>query len=129
MTLETSIIEVTSKNIAEHPQAICFINPKHMSHHHKIEWLEKQFKKGLRIKLLYLKSEKTPTGFIEYIPGQYCWRPVSAKGYMFIHCLWTNRKKYQHQGLGSLLIKEVEQDAKGMLGVATLTSDKSFMAT
>lgn len=65
---------------------------------------------------------------MEYIPGEYCWRAVSANGYLFIHCLWTNGKKYQHQGFGSLLLKEVEKDAQNMSGVAVVASDKSFMA-
>jgi hypothetical protein len=126
--LETNIVEVTADNIAGHPGAICFINPKHEFYHKKIEWLNGQFEHGLKIKLLYLKGEKRPTGFIEYVPGEYCWRSVDAKGYMFIHCIWTNGKKYQHQGLGSLLIKEVEKDAKNTRGVAVVTSNKSFMA-
>ena len=128
MSLETNIVEVTAHNISEHPQAICFINPKHEFYHKKIDWLKDQFKNGLKIKLLYLESEKKPIGFIEYVPGEFCWRSVNAKGYMFIHCLWTNGKKYQHQGLGTLLIKEVEKDAKDMMGIAIITSDKSFMA-
>jgi hypothetical protein len=126
--MEYKIIEVSLDNLADHPQVICFINPKHEFYHKKVEWLKEQFNHGLRIKLLYLEGEKRPVGFIEYIPGEYCWRSVNAKGYMFIHCLWTNGKKYQHQGLGSLLIKEVENDAKDMLGVAVVTSDKSFMS-
>ena len=128
MSFETEIVEVTSENLAEHPQAICFINPKHESYHFKIDWLKSRFKEGLKIKLLYLSGEKRPIGFIEYVPGEYCWRSVDAKGYMFIHCLWTNGKKYQHQGLGGLLLEEVEGDAKGMKGIAVVTSDKSFMA-
>ncbi|MDY6833734.1 MAG: GNAT family N-acetyltransferase [Chloroflexota bacterium] len=128
MSLETKIVEITAHNISKHPQAICFINPKHEFYHKKIDWLNDQFKNGLRIKLLYLDGEKKPIGFIEYVPGESCWRAVNAKGYMFIHCLWTNGKKYQHQGLGTLLIQEVEQDAKDMMGIAVVTSDKSFMA-
>ena len=128
MNFGTKIVEITANNIAEHPQAICFINPKHELYHQKIDWLKEQFENGLKIKLLYIIGEKRPIGFIEYIPGEYCWRSVDAKGYMFIHCLWTNGKKYQHHGLGTLLIKEVEKDAKKMLGIAVITSDKSFMA-
>lgn len=128
MDFKTSIVEVTAANITEHPQVICFINPKHEFYHKKIDWLKEQFVNGLRIKLLYLDREKAPVGFIEYVPGEYCWRAVDAKGYMFIHCLWTNRKKYQHQGLGSLLIDEVERDASDMAGVTVITSNNSFMA-
>jgi hypothetical protein len=130
-----SIIDVTMANINRHPGAICFINPKHPFYPKKIEWLKEQFRFGLKIKLLYLENEKRPrrggagqpVGFIETVPGEFCWRPVRAKGYMFIHCLWTTGKQHQHQGLGALLIREAEAAAKGMLGVCALTSDKSFM--
>ena len=128
MNFNPTIVDVTSDNIDKHPQAICFINPKQETYHKKVEWLENQFTNGLKIRLLYIENEKRPVGFIEYVPGEYCWRAVNAKGYMFIHCLWINGKKYQHQGLGSLLIKEAEYDAKNMLGVAVLTSDNAFMA-
>jgi predicted Rdx family selenoprotein len=126
--LETRIVDVTAANIGEHPQAICFINPKHEHFRHKVDWLEQQFKNGLRIKLLYPAGEKRAVGFIEYVPGEFCWRPVRAEGYLFIHCLWTTGKQRQHKGLGALLIDEAEAAAQGMLGVCVLTSDKSFMA-
>jgi hypothetical protein len=127
MSLKPEIIEVTSKNLAEYPQVICYINPKNPFYHHKVDWLNGQFKKGLRIKLLFIEEVKRPFGFIETIPGEHCWRAVSAKGYLFIHCLWTNGKKFQKQGLGRLLIQDAERHAKGMRGVAVLTSDKAFM--
>jgi len=128
MESKTTIIDVTTENIAEYPQVICFINPKHEYYHFKIDWLKEQFRNGLKIKLLYLEGEKRPVGFIEYIPGEFCWRAVTAKGYMFIHCLWTNGKKYQHRGLGGLLLGEAEKEAKDKLGVAVVASDKAFMA-
>jgi hypothetical protein len=127
MKTDYTIVEVSPENLQEHPQVICFINPKNEFYPKKIEWLKEQFDYGLKMKLLYLKDEKRPIGFIEYVPGEYCWRSVSAKGYMFIHCLWTNGKKYQHQGLGSRLIQEVENDARDMLGVVVVTSNNSFM--
>jgi hypothetical protein len=128
MKLKTRIVQVTEENLAEHPQAICFINPKHPSYPEKVNWLRHQFEKGLVIKLLYLEGEKRPTGFIEYVPGEFCWRAVNARGYVFIHCLWTNGKTYQHQGLGTRLIQEAEKDGRELLGVSVLTSDHSFMA-
>jgi len=128
MTLKTRIIGVTAENISEHPGAICFINPKNEYYELKVRWLKEQFLNGLKIKLLYVEGEKRPKGFIEYVPGAFCWRPVDAHGYMFIHCIWTNGKKYQHQGLGRQLINEAEKDASDMNGVAVLTSDNSFIA-
>jgi hypothetical protein len=127
MSLETKVVQVTIENLADYPQAICFINPKHELFDKKVDWLKQQFDIGLVIKLLYIAEEKKPVGFIEYIPGEFCWRAVSAKDYLFIHCLWTNGKKYQHQGLGALLLAEAERDARDKLGVAVVASDKSFM--
>jgi len=128
MIIKSSIIQVTSENLSEHPGAICFINPKNEHFGHKVAWLKDQFENGLRIKLLYIDGEKSPKGFIEYVPGEFAWRPVKAEGYMFIHCIWTHDKKYQSQGLGKQLISEVEADASGMKGVAVLVSIGSFMA-
>jgi GNAT superfamily N-acetyltransferase len=121
-------VRVTPENFREHPQAICFINPKHEYYNRKVEWFIEQYAKGLRIIILYIEGEKRSVGFIEYVPGEYCWRAVDAKNYMFIHCLWIYGKKYQHQGLGSLLIREAEKEAKDMNGVAVVTSNGSFIA-
>ena len=129
MSYDSTFVEITPENIADHPQVICFINPKQASYHHKVNWFKGQFKIGLKLKLLYLSGEKKPVGFIEYIPGEYCWRSVDAAGYMFIHCLWINGKKYQQLGLGTVLLNEVEMDARDLMGVAVLASDKAFMAT
>jgi len=127
MTLLPRIVEVTEENLADHPGAICFINQKNEYYDLKVGWLKDQFKLGMRIKLIYIEGEKSPKGFIEYVPGEFCWRPVKAKGYMFIHCLWTHDKKFRNSGLGKKLIDEAENDASGMNGVTVLTSDGSFM--
>lgn len=128
MDSKSGIVEVTRDNLSEHPQVICFINPKNEYYGEKIEWLRKRFDEGLRIKLLYPAGEKRPVGFIEYVPGEFCWRAVDAKGYLFVHCLWTNGKKHQHQGMGTRLIEEVEKDGADGYGVTVMTSDKAFMA-
>lgn len=129
--MKTTIVDVTADNMEEYPQIICFINPKHPSFPLKTEWLKSMYKKGLKTKLLFVEGEKKPVGFIEYIPGEYCWRAVSAAGYMFVHCLWINGNKYKHKGLGSLLLEESENDAKNMdmSGICALASDRSFMAS
>jgi len=126
--MEGEIVYVKPESIYEHPQAICFINPKNSFFKKKVEWFENEYKNGLRICLLYPSGEKKAAGFVEFVPGEYCWRAVSAVDYMFIHCIWTTGKKIQHQGLGTMLIKEVEKAAAGMAGVAVMTSDNAFMA-
>ena len=127
--MKTTLFAVNKDNLSEHPQSICFINPKHELYHKKVEWLHEQFEHGLKIQLLYIEGQKKPVGFVEYLPGEQCWRAVDAEGYMFIHCLWTNGKKFQHQGLGSQLLEAVEAEAAGMRGIASITSDAAFMAS
>jgi GNAT superfamily N-acetyltransferase len=96
----------------------------------KVEWLRKRFTEGLKVKLMYSEKDRLQ-GMIEYIPGEYAWRPVDAKGYMFIHCIFVGFKKiYQGRGFGSLLLDECIKDTRkaGLNGVAVITRKGSFMA-
>jgi ribosomal protein S18 acetylase RimI-like enzyme len=129
MNSKIKIISVNLENISEY-QPVCFLNPKNEGYLRKLEWLKKRFSKGLTIKLLYLENERKCNGFIEYIPGEYAWRAVDAKGYMFIHCIWISPNKHKEKGYGSLLVKECLKDAKkeGKHGVAVVTSEGPFMA-
>lgn len=126
---KTKIIEVNQKNIDEYPP-VCFLNPENIGYKIKRDWLKKRFKEGLKIKQLYLGDTKKPTVFIEYVPGEYAWRSVDAKGFMFIHCIWTLGNKNKGKGYASQLVKEVIKDAKAkkMKGVAVVTSGGPFMA-
>jgi hypothetical protein len=80
----------------------------------------------MKIKMLDLSQGGR--GFIEYIPGEYAWRPVSAKGYMIIHCIWVVGKS-KSKGYGKRLLNQCVADAKklGMKGVAMITSEKSWL--
>lgn len=124
------IIEVNQNNLSNYPQVICFINPKHQYYGLKINWLKKRFQEGLKIKLLQTESDHKIAGFIEYIPGEFAWRAVDAKNFLFIHCLWVYPNKNKHHGFGSVLVDEVIKDAQDqkIAGVAVITSDGSFMA-
>ena len=95
------LVEVTEDNLDEHPQVICFINPKHPQYGLKVQWLKEQFRLGLKIKLLYLSSEKKPVGFIEYTPGEQCWRAVEAKDYRFHPLPLDQRQEASAPGVGS----------------------------
>jgi len=130
MSGKAKIVNVNSENILEYPP-VCFLNPKNEGYLKKQDWLKKRFSEGLKIKMLFLEDEKKPVGFIEYVPGEYAWRAVDAKGYMFIHCIWISPNKNKEKGNGSLLVKECIKDAKkeGMYGVAVVTSEGSFMAS
>jgi hypothetical protein len=129
MNNQTSIITLNPKNYTQYG-CPCFLNPKHEGHLKKLEWLQERFSEGLTIKHLSIEGEKRPIGFIEYVPGEYAWRAVSAHGYLFIHCIWINPNKYKEKGNGSLLVKECINDAsqEGRYGVAVITSSGPHMA-
>lgn len=126
---EISIIDTTIENITTF--GVCgYKNIKKPGFPEKIEWLKKRFSEGLKIKTLYSEKDGTQ-GMIEYITGEYCWRPVDAKDYMFIHCIFVGFKStYKNKGYASQLITECEKDAKKqkLKAVAVVTREGSFMA-
>lgn len=130
MHSKTKIVGLNSENIGKHG-CPCFLNPKNEGHQRKLAWSRQRFSEGLKIKLLFLENEKKAIGFIEYIPGEYVWRAVDAKGYMFIHCVWVSPNKCKGKGYGSLLVKECIKDAKkeGEYGVAVVTRESSSQIT
>jgi GNAT superfamily N-acetyltransferase len=119
------IIDVTAENVAAKGFFCYMSKPKAGGYQRKLNWLKGRFAEGMRIKMYELPQR----GFIEYIPGEYAWRTVDAKGYMFIHCLWVVGKS-KGQGLGGRLLKECIKDAReaGMHGVAMLTSEGNWLA-
>lgn len=128
---DITVIDITEKNMDTYPKATsCFLNPKNEAYLVKVDWFKEQFKKGMKVKAVVSEEDKKVFGYIEYVPGEQAWRAVDAKGYMFIHCLWTNPKAIQKKGYGWLLLDGVEEDAKaaGLNGVAVVTSEGSFMA-
>jgi len=115
------LIDIDSSNLAEYP--CCGIkNPSHPGLLAKRCWLKAQFNLGLRAKIL-LDAGGKPFGYIEYLPGEFAWRGVSAAGYMFIHCIWNQSSRHQRKGWGSALLEACVKDAKAasMNGVAVLT--------
>jgi len=129
MNSKIKIIGLNSENVSEY-EPVCFLNPKNEGYQKKLEWLKKRFSEGLLIKQLYSEEERKCIGFIEYTPGEYAWRAVEAKGYVFIHCIWISPNKFKEKGYGSLLVEECIKDAKneGKYGVAVVTSEGPFMA-
>ncbi|MFC1913490.1 hypothetical protein ACFLX7_04810 [Chloroflexota bacterium] len=88
---EVEIIDINTDNILEYE--ICgYKDIEHEGLKRKIEWLEDRFSEGMRIKTLY-SNEGGTKGMIEYIPGEYNWRPVEVSGYMFIHCIFVGFKR------------------------------------
>ena len=129
MMKDISIIDTTIENITQF--GVCgYKNIKKPGLPEKMNWLRGRFAEGLTVKTLYSEKDGTQ-GMIEYIPGKYCWRPVKAQVYMFIHCIFVGFKKaYKNNGYASQLLAECEKDAKKqkLKGVAVVTRKGSFMA-
>lgn len=124
-----AIVNIDKNNIT-HYAPTCLMNPNNEGYQTKLRWIKKRFSEGMKINLLYSGKGSTWNGFIEYIPGEYAWRAIDAKGYLFIHCIWITPNKSKRKGYGSLLVKECIKDARkeGKYGVAVVTSEGPFMA-
>jgi L-amino acid N-acyltransferase YncA len=108
----------------------CYMSKrKEPGYKQKREWLNARFAEGMKIKIIHEDGGRD-TAFIEYIPGEYAWRAVNAKGYMVIHCLWVVGKG-KGKGYGRKLIEECAKDARTqkMKGVVMLTSDRTWLAS
>jgi hypothetical protein len=107
----------------------CLTNPKNQGYEPKVQWLQERFAEGLRF-LLFRDDKGKPLALLEYVPGQYAWRPVDAKGWLFVHCLWVYPKGQKVGGLGSRLIQACLEEARqaGVTGVAAMVSDGPWMA-
>lgn len=123
------IIDLTPENISEY--GVCGYKDvkKHKELRNKIDWYAEYYPLGLRIKVL-MSEEGGYQGMIEYIPGRYAHRPVTADGYMFIHCVFVGfKKEFKGKGFATALIDDCIAEAKNqkMEGVAIVTRKGSFM--
>lgn len=122
------LVEVTPQNALEET-FFCIKDTKREGFHDKLKWFEKRYKEGLKIKILKNDDDKM-IGFIEYVPAKNAWRPIDADNYMFIHCTYIYSKKERSKGYGSLMIDDVEKEAKakGLDGICVMTSKGGWLA-
>jgi GNAT superfamily N-acetyltransferase len=106
----------------------CITSRGHEGHAPKVGWLRARFEEGLRF-FLYRDQKSRPLAFLEYVPGEYAWRPVDAKGWLFVHCLWVYPKGQSVGGLGTRLIEACVDHARAAKarGVAAMVSDGPWM--
>lgn len=107
----------------------CLRNRMNPGFQRKIEWLRQSFADGLRF-FIVRDDQGMPLGFIEFVPGEFAWRPVDATGWLFVHCLWVYPRGKKLAGLGSRLIQVclAEARATSAIGVAAMVSDGPWMA-
>jgi hypothetical protein len=127
-TPQITLVKVDPENLAECGIG-CLTNRKHPGYGEKEAWLRERFAEGLRF-LLFRSDKGKPLAFLEYVPGEYAWRPVDAPGWIFVHCLWVYSAGQKVGGLGSRLIQACLDEAResDALGVAALVSDGPWMA-
>jgi L-amino acid N-acyltransferase YncA len=127
MNEDVRVVTVDAENVAAEGFFCYKSKPKSEGYRRKMDWLEKRFAEGMQIKILY--EGKRSVAFIEYIPGEFAWRAVDAKGYFVIHCLWVVGKG-KKKGYGSRLLAECVQEARARQkhGVAMVTSGGNWLA-
>ncbi len=101
--------------------------PKSDGYRRKLEWLRRRFAEGMRLQIIYESGRSV--GFVEYLPGEHCWRAVEAPGYIVIHCLWVVGRSKQ-RGYGERLLSACCDDAQrmGKRGVAMVSSRGNWLA-
>ncbi len=128
-TSDLRIVELTADGLGRLP-CCGIMNTAHEGHRAKTAWLKEQLAAGLCGKLL-LTKDGHEAGYIEYLPGEKAWRGVDAAGYLFIHCIWTFYRKYQHRGNAARLVRACVSDARaaGLRGVAVVAREKPWLAS
>lgn len=89
----------------------------------KKEWLTKEFANGYVFRRLDARAKV----FIEYVPAEYAWLPVTAPNYLMVNCFWVSGQ-YKGQGHGYNLLQSVIEDAKRQRknGLVTVVGTKKY---
>ena len=127
MMRKPSLIDVDAASFDRLP--CCGIkSPGHPGRQQKNCWMQTNAKFGLRAKML-LAPDGHPSGYIEYLPGEFAWRGVDAGGFMFIHCVWIFSRQHQGKGWGSVMVERCLDDAReaGMRGAAVMVRDGPWL--
>lgn len=117
------LIKITHDNLESEHICCAIASSKDCQVLSKKSWLRERLDEGL----VFLKGNVRGKCFIEYLPSEYAWAPVDAKGYLYIDCLWVSGK-FKGQGYSNLLLQECIRDAKekGKKGLAVLSSKKKM---
>jgi predicted GNAT family acetyltransferase len=123
-----NFVTITPEN-ADKESFYCLKNPKHKGFIAKKKWLKDRIVEGYTIKILKDDSNKS-LGLIEFVPAEFAWRPIKAKGFMFIQCILIISKSDTKKGYAGMMIQHCIDEAKrmGMKGVATMCSEGSWIA-
>ena len=115
------LIKITNENLESEHICCAISNNKDCQVMAKKSWIKERLEEGL----VFLKCNVRGKCFIEYIPAECAWAPISADGYMYIDCLWV-AGQFKGQGYSNLLLEECIKDSKekGKKGLVILSSKK-----
>ena len=120
-------IQVTSENIEKEHICCAISNNNDIQVSSKKAWLSERFEDGL----VFLKSAERGKCFIEYIPAENAWNPISADGYMYIDCLWV-AGSFKGNGYSTDLLNACIEDSKNKrkkgLCILSAAKKKPFLA-
>jgi ribosomal protein S18 acetylase RimI-like enzyme len=120
-------IRVTKDNLEKEHICCAISNNNDVQVSSKKAWLSDRFDEGL----VFLKSVERGKCFIEYIPAEYAWVPISADGYMYIDCLWVSGSFKGHGYSTDLLdacIEDSKEKGKKGLCILAAAKKKPFLA-
>jgi GNAT superfamily N-acetyltransferase len=122
------LVELTHDNL-DAEGIYCIKDSKSEGSISKRAWYKKEFEFGLKI-FIAKNHQGKQIGFIEAVPAEFAWRPVSAPELMFIQCLVVFSKEFRNAKLASALIRKVEEYAiySNKKGLCTLSSNGPWMA-
>lgn len=114
-------IKVTKDNLEKEHICCAISNNKDVQVSSKKAWLADRFDEGL----VFLKSIERGKCFIEYIPAEYAWVPITGDGYMYIDCLWVSGS-FKGHGYSTDLLNACIEDSKqkGKVGLCILSAAK-----
>lgn len=114
------IIQLASANINDE-HICCAISDKKCldGYQKKKDWLKTQFKNGYRFQKIDVRGKV----FIEYVPIEKSWLPLTGKKFMVINCFWVSGQ-FKGKGNGKRLFQQCLKDAKNMDGIVAVSSDK-----
>lgn len=117
------LIKITRENIESEHICCAISSNRDIQVSSKKAWLCDRLDEGL----VFLKCNVRGKCFIEYIPAENAWAPISADGYMYIDCLWVSGQ-FKGQGYSNLLLDECIGDSKekGKKGLVILSSKKKL---
>lgn len=88
----------------------------------KKDWLKDRFEEGL----IFKRFDQRGKIFIEYMPIERVWKPISGKNFTVINCLWVSGQ-FKGKGLSIQLLEECIKDTKAQNkdGLVVVSSSKT----